>query len=150
MAAVAIAISLYDSFKADSSMNSDQYEDAAISAASAGASAYIGNEIGFYLATAFIPAGPVVVIAGYAIGYLVGYLLYNPVKNNLDSKWDGIEEIYDSLEDLILKAEITSGEGLEENFKEILRGIDDIIISSTGRFVSLISQTLTSSMVKTS
>ncbi len=134
VAAVAAVMSLYDSFKADHSMNSDQYEDAATSAAAAAASAYAGHALGTYLAGIFSAAGPIGTVAGYAIGYLVGYLLYNPVKNNLDSKWDGIEEIYDGLEDLILKGEITSGEGLEENFKQILRGIDDFIISSSGRF----------------
>ena len=106
VAAVAAVMSLYDSFKADHSMNSDQYADAATSAAAAAASAYMGHAIGTYLATVFSAVGPLGTIAGYAIGYLVGYLLYNPVKNNLDSKWDGVKEVYDGLEDLIIKGEI--------------------------------------------
>ena len=133
VAGVAAVISIYDSFKADSSMNSGQYEDTAISAAAAASSAYAGHMIGTYLAGIFSAAGPIGTVAGYAIGYVIGYLLYNPTKNNLDSKFDGTKEIYDALEDLILKGEITSGEGLEENFKQILRGIDDFIISSSGR-----------------
>ena len=122
-AIVAAVMSLYDSFQADSSMNSDQYKDAGTSAAAAAASAYVGHMIGTTLAAT--PLGPV----GYAIGYVIGALFYNPVKNNFDDKIDGHEEMYDGIEDII------KGESAEENLKQILKGLDDYMISSSGRFI---------------
>jgi Ca2+-binding RTX toxin-like protein len=71
--------------------------------------------------------GPIV---GYAIGYIIGALLYIPVKNLTDSKIDGTEEIYGGIEDILLQ-----GDDVGENMKQILRGLDDYMISSSVRFV---------------
>lgn len=135
LSAVAGAVSLYNSFKADSSMNARQYENAGVNSASAVASTYIAHKLGAFLAKSFSSAGPAGTIAGYAGGYLAGYLLYTPIRNNLADKKIGFDEIYDGIEDLIFNNQANNSQNFKENIFQIAKGIDDFIVSSTARFV---------------
>ncbi|MFT6258380.1 MAG: Ca2+-binding RTX toxin-like protein [Rickettsiales bacterium] len=106
----------------DGKFNSDGYQDVAAIAVSTAVVAAICIKVGAFVGSFFSPAGTAV---GIVVGAIVGYVIAMPVYNLIRNNWEDSEQVYDAIEDIF------KGDNFEEQIKEALKGVEDVIINST-------------------
>lgn len=108
-------------------LDSQGWQDLGVSTAAAVASAvigwYVGMQVGAAIGSAVFPGFGTVV--GAVVGAIVGAVLYMPLKNLYGDVSDATEELYDAIEDTLIKFDFSS-DSIEENSKQAVKAIEDI------------------------
>ena len=114
--------------------NSEGWQDYATSTVAAVSTAYlawqmgaVGMKIGASIGTAILPGVGTAIGAfvGAVVGALIGGTLYMPLKNWGEATFEASEELYDAIEDTIIKMDL-SYDNMEENAKQAIKAVEDI------------------------
>ena len=102
------------------------WEDLSVKTSAGVGSAVIGwlagIKIGAEIGTAIFPGFGTAV--GAVAGALIGAIIYQPLNNLIANNVNSIEEIYDAIEDVLIRIDFSSN-NLEENIKQTINAIED-------------------------